>query len=101
MSKKIMNLEPKNEAPKNQEPRGQDIKLEETKKPQNLRANAMPVDGFVLSVDGKLKTRYENSEDATAAAAKLKQNFPVIQVAIYDAAARLYTPVGQSEESLT
>jgi hypothetical protein len=81
-----------------QEPKTQELKLEETKKPQNLRANAMPIDGFVLSVDGKLKTRYESSQDATTAAAKLKQSFPVIQVAIYDAAARVYTPVDLQEQ---
>jgi len=81
-----------------QEPKNLDIKLEETKKPENLRANAMPIDGFVLSVDGKLKTRFENSKDATAAGAKLKQSYPVIQVAIYDAAARVYTPVNLHEQ---
>jgi hypothetical protein len=75
-----------------QEPK-EEIKLQETKRPANLRANAMPVDGFVLAIDGKLKTRYENAKDATAAAAKLKQSYPVIQVAVYDAIARVYTPV--------
>jgi hypothetical protein len=70
-----------------------DLTLHETKKPANLRANAMPTDGFVLAVDGKLKTRFENAKDALAAASKLKQTYPVIQVAIYDAIARIYTPV--------
>jgi len=93
MSKKLLNQETLTHESKNHEPKSHDIKLEEAKKPQNLRANAMPIDGFVLSVDGKLKTRYENSEVALAAAAKLKQSYPVIQVAIYDATARVYTPV--------
>ena len=53
----------------------------------------MPVDGFVLSIDGKLKMRYESAKDATAAGTKLKQSYPVIQVAVYDATARVYTPV--------
>jgi hypothetical protein len=75
-----------------QEPK-EEIKLQETKKPSNLRANAMPADGFVLSIDGKLKTRYESAKDATAAATKLKQSYPVIQVSVYDATARVYTPV--------
>ena len=82
-----------------QEPKDQDIKLEETKKPTNLRANAMPKDGFILSVDRKLKTRYENSEDAMAAGAKLKQRYPVVQVAIYDAVERVYTAVDLQDQA--
>jgi hypothetical protein len=66
---------------------------QDTKKPANLRANAMPTDGYVLAVDGKLKTRFETSKEAMTAGAKLKQSFPVIQVAVYDAAERKYTAV--------
>jgi hypothetical protein len=65
----------------------------ETKKPANLSANAMPIDGYVLSVDGKLKTRYETSKEAMAAATKLKETYPVIQIAVYDAVERKYSPV--------
>ena len=64
-----------------------------TKKPANLLANAMPTDGFVLTVDGKLKTRFETAKEAMTAASKLKETYPVIQVAIYDAAERTYSPV--------
>jgi hypothetical protein len=71
---------------------------QDTKKPANLRANAMPIDGHVLSVDGKLKTRYESSKDAIAAGAKLKQSYPMIQVAVYDAAQRNYMPVELHEQ---
>ena len=53
----------------------------------------MPHDGYVLSVDGKLKTRFQTSEDAMTAGLKLKQTYPVIQVSIFDAAARSYAPV--------
>jgi hypothetical protein len=62
-------------------------------KPANLRANAMPTDGYVLVVDGKLKTSFETSEEAMTAGTKLKESFPVIQVAVLDAAARISTPV--------
>jgi hypothetical protein len=85
--------EPKIRDPKIQESKNQEIKLQDAKSPGNPRANALPIDGYVLSVDGKLKTRYENSNDAEAAGVKLKQSYPVIQVAIYDAANRVYTPV--------
>jgi hypothetical protein len=71
---------------------------EEIKRPQNLRANAFPTDGFVLSIDGKLKARYETSKEATAAGSRLKQSFPAIQVSVYDAAERLYTPVDPQEK---
>jgi hypothetical protein len=69
----------------------------EAKKPANLRANSMPTDGFVLSVDGKLKTRFETAKEAMTAASKLKETYPVIQVAVYDAVERKYSPVEQLE----
>jgi hypothetical protein len=62
-------------------------------KPVNLPTNAMPTEGYVLAVDGKLKTRYDTSEAAVAAATKLKQSYPMIQTAVYDAAARIYTKI--------
>ncbi len=68
-----------------------------TKKPANLSVNAMPSDGYVMAVDGKLKARYESESDAMAAAAKLKQNYPVLKVAVYDAAQRTYTAVDSQE----
>lgn len=77
--------------PKNQESKSQEIKLQGPKQPVNLRANEMPIDGFVLSVDGKLKMRYDTSKEAIMAASKLKQRYPVIRVAIYDAIARAFT----------
>jgi hypothetical protein len=66
---------------------------QDTKKPTNLRANAMPPDGYVLTVDGKLKTRYETEAEAVAAGAELKQKFPVIRVTVFEPIARVYTPV--------
>ena len=69
----------------------------ETKKPANLSANAIPTDGYVLSVDGKLKTRFETLKEAAAVAAKLKETYPVIQVAVYDAAERKYSPIEAAE----
>jgi hypothetical protein len=100
MSKVKMSNETISQEAMNQDqvPKNHEIKLQETKKPENLRANVRPIDGFVLSVDGKLKKRYETSKDAMAAASKLKQDFPVIQVAIYDAAERNYTPVALQEQ---
>ncbi len=64
---------------------------EAPKKAENLRANVRPKDGFVLSIDGKLKARYETLEEATVAGTKLKETYPVIQIAIYDATEATYT----------
>jgi len=66
---------------------------EETQRPTNLRANIMPTNGFVLTIDGKMKTHYETEAEATAAGSALKQRFPVIQVSVYDAAGHVYTLV--------
>lgn len=71
---------------------------EESKRPTNLRADILPKDGFVLTIDGKMKSRYDTAEDALAAGTKLKQRYPVIQVAIYDATARVYTLVNAPAE---
>ena len=69
-----------------------------TEKPTNLRTDIMPKDGYMLSVDGKLKTRYETSEEAMTAAVALKQSYPVIQVSVFDAAARSHLPVTLPEK---
>lgn len=80
-----------------QEPKNEDIKLEETGRPKNLLANAVPTDGYILLVDRKMKTRYESSNEAMTAALKLKQSYPLIQVAVYDASLRMYTAVDLQE----
>lgn len=64
----------------------------ETAKPP-ARANARPTDGYVLSVDGKWKQRYETAKEAMAAGETLKAKFPVVQISVYDAAAGIYTAI--------
>jgi uncharacterized ParB-like nuclease family protein len=91
----------KSQRPKNQESKEQEIGLQESARPANLRANVVPVDGFVLTIDGKMKTRYASAEEANAAGAKLKNNYPVLQVAVYDATERAYTPVDAVDGSST
>lgn len=66
---------------------------QDTKKPKNLSANAMPADGYVLTVDGKSKTRYETEAEAVTAGSELKQKFPVIRVTVFEPVARVYTPI--------
>ena len=73
----------------------------DTKKPTQLPANAMPLDGYVLTVDGKLKTRYETEAEALAAGSKLKQKFPVIRVSVFEAVERVYKPVELQEKEVS
>ena len=70
---------------------------QDPKKPTNLRANAMPSDGYVLTVDGKSKMRYETEAEALAAGSKLKQSFPAIRVTVFEPITRVYTPVELQE----
>lgn len=70
---------------------------QELPRPTNLRANAIPADGYVLSIDGKLKARYETAKEAVEAGTKLKQSFPAIYISVFDAAKRVYTPLDSIE----
>ncbi len=63
------------------------------KRPRNLRGDSFPVEGFALTVDGKIKSQYPVLADAMKVGLELKTKFPVIQVTIYDAAAKTRTPV--------
>jgi hypothetical protein len=67
--------------------------VSDSRQPENLKANRIPSDGYLLWVDGKLKTRYETVEEATSAGEKLKTSFPVVQVAVFDAITRTLTLV--------
>lgn len=69
----------------------------DAKRPQNLRPNAPPPDGYLLSVDRKFKTRYETSSEAVSAAEKLKSNFPAIKVAVFDVLNNSYTAIEPSQ----
>lgn len=68
------------------------------KRPRNLRGDSFPVEGFALTVDGKIKSQYPALADAMKVALDLKTKYPVIQVTIYDAAAKTRTPVELPEK---
>ncbi len=72
------------------ERRGEEI---EEQRPRNIPANTAPTDGFSLEVDAKTKSQHPTLEAAMNAGAELKRKFPVLQVTIYDAEAKLRTPV--------
>jgi len=68
-----------------------------TTRPKNLPANLRPTEGYILEVDGKFKSEYENSEAALKVGLELKKKYPHIQVKVYDAKERTWTPVELSE----
>jgi len=68
-----------------------------TTRPKNPSANLRPTEGYILEVDGKFKSEYENSEAALNVGLELKKKYPHIQVKVYDAKKRTWTPVELSE----
>ena len=63
-------------------------------------ANARPIEGHVLLVDGKFKTQFKTAEDAMAAGIKLKEKYPVVRVQVYDAVERSFAPVELAERAV-
>lgn len=57
------------------------------------RADLLPAEGFSLVVDGHFKTRFDNEKAAQEAGAELFRKFPMLQILIYDAAARTRSPL--------
>lgn len=66
---------------------------DDDKRPKILRADLPPTEGFALTVDGKFKLEYPDMAGAMKVALELKKKYPVVQIAIYDAAAKTRTPV--------
>jgi len=68
-----------------------------TTRPKNPPANLRPTEGYILEVDGKFKSKYEKPEAALKVGLELKKKYPHIQVKVYDAKERTWTPVELSE----
>lgn len=69
---------------------------DDAKRTKAMRADLPPTEGFALTVDGKYKLEYPDMDGAMKVARELKKKFPVIQVAIYDAASKTRTPVEEA-----
>jgi hypothetical protein len=65
----------------------------EEQRPRNIPANTYPTDGFSLEVDAKVKSQHPTLEAAMKIGGELKRKFPMVQVTIYDAAAKTRTLV--------
>jgi hypothetical protein len=71
----------------------------DTKRPKNPSASTIPSEGYVLEIDGKLKSEFETSEAAMKSALELKKRYPQIQVNVYDAKERARTLVELTDKS--
>jgi hypothetical protein len=69
-----------------------------TTRPKNPSANVLPIEGYVLEVDGKFKSEYESSVAAMKVGLELKTKYPQIQVKVYDAKERTRTVIELSEQ---
>jgi len=65
----------------------------EEQRPRNIPAYTSPTEGFSLEVDAKIKSQHPTLEAAMEIGAELKRKFPMVQVTIYDAAAKTRTLV--------
>jgi hypothetical protein len=69
------------------------LSIDEPKPRKTSRADRPPAEGFVMVVDGHFKSEFETRAAAEESSRKLKSAFPMLQVAIYDAATRARTLV--------
>jgi hypothetical protein len=72
------------------EPRVKKPKIEAAEQPprQIIRADKAPTSGYSLVVDGHFKSHHDTIEAAEAAGMALKNEFPMLQVQVYDAATK-------------
>ena len=71
----------------------------DTTRPRNTSASTIPSEGYVLEIDGKLKSEFDTSEAAMKSALELKKKYPQIQVAVYDAKEHARTLVELTKKS--
>ncbi len=64
------------------------FELDEPQPRKLVRADKAPTEGYSLVVDGHFKSHYSTAEAAQEAAAALKHRFQMLQVEVYDAAAK-------------
>ena len=69
------------------------LRIEE-QQPRNIqRADIAPINGYAIVVDGHFKAQFSEEDAAKKAATELLANFPMLQVEIYDGAAKTRTSV--------
>jgi hypothetical protein len=67
------------------------LALDEPKLKKATRADRPPTEGFVMVVDGRFKSQFNTVQAAEASAGKLKSNYPMLRIEIYDAVNQVHT----------
>jgi hypothetical protein len=66
----------------------------EERQPRNAqRTDIIPTDGFIMVVDGKLKSRFDDEQGAREAGTELLVRFPMLRVEVYNAETKIRTKV--------
>jgi hypothetical protein len=74
------------------------LRIEEQQQPRkSQRADIAPENGYAMVVDGHFKTQFAEKSFATKAATELLSRYPMLQVEIYDAKAKIRTRVEQAK----
>jgi hypothetical protein len=61
------------------------LSLDEPEPKKMMRADRPPTEGFAIVVDGHFKTEFNTVDAAETAGRKLKSDYPMLQVEVYDA----------------
>lgn len=61
------------------------LSLDEPEPKKMMRADRPPTEGFAIVVDGHFKTEFGTVDAAETAGRKLKSDYPMLQVEVYDA----------------
>jgi hypothetical protein len=57
----------------------------------------LPTSGYALIVDGHVKSEFKTKEGAEKGARELKRRFPMLQIKVYDADAKLNQEVALTD----
>lgn len=67
------------------------LSIDEPEAKKAIRADRPPTSGFATIVDGHFKSEFDTADAAEASGRKLKSEFPMLQIEIYDAVERVRT----------
>lgn len=67
------------------------LSIDEPEAKKAIRADRPPTEGFATIVDGHFKSEFDTVDAAEASGRKLKSEFPMLQIEIYDAVEKVRT----------